>query len=41
MIVRERVREKEILREIRGYKSEQHEIPSGGWDRGRGIMRAD
>ena len=38
MIVRERVREKEILREIRGYKSEPHEIPWGwGGGGGRGL----
>ena len=41
MIVRERVREKEILREIRGYKSEQHEIPGGWGGGGEGIMWAD
>ena len=42
MIVRERVREKEILREIRGYKSEPHEIPWGwGVRGGRDIMWAD
>ena len=37
MIVRERVREKEILREIRGYKSEPHEIPWEWGGGGRGL----
>ena len=41
MIVRERVREREILREIRGYKSEPHEIPWGWGGGGRRIMWAD